>query len=443
MGFLRSSLSSLRVKLLLLSIGTSLILGLVLGVVWLFFQINVALTEAGVANDQTRGQIQSILTDELTDSDQSIESATEHIARAFFSEDGVVYAEFTTLDGRVIAAKTQRFVGKQSLDDREIADALKDNKSVVELYALQKDGDVFSTKTEVETINPFDKRELVQEYTVLMTTKGREKIVLHIYFSMARLVATTRSLVGLATLIVLGITLLGGTFSFYLLDRLIYAPITRLSEAAERITSGDVSERVEVVGRDEFSELARTFNSMADSLTFARFQADTDSLTGLFNYRHLQNHLVTQIALAGRYNRELTVAMFDIDHFKNVNDLYGHQTGDAVLIMAVEYIESQLRQVDYMARYGGEEFVVIMPETGAQAAIKVMERIRTGFPQHVYVERMGIKNPIFISIGIADYPHCGHDATNLLAASDIAMLLAKRRGRNQISYSRAMDQESG
>ena len=441
MGFLRSSFSSLRIKLLMLSVGTSLILGLVLGVTWLFFQINVALTEAGIRNNETRNQIQSILTDELTGEDHSVKSASEHIARAFFQENNIVYAELTTVNGRVLAAKTPRFVGKQSADDREIVRAHKENKSVVELYALDKADDVFSKKTEIKTINPFDQRQLVEEYTVPMRTIGKRRIMLHIYFSLDRLVADTRSLVSLATLIGFGIALFGGMFSFYLLDRLIYGPIARLSAVAERITSGDVNERAPVVGQDEFSDLTRRFNSMADSLTYARFQADTDSLTGLFNYRHLQNHLATQIALAGRYKRELTVAMFDIDHFKKVNDLYGHQTGDTVLVMTVEYIESQLRQVDYMARYGGEEFVIILPETGAQAAIKVMERIRTGFPQHVYVERMGIKNPVFVSIGVADYPYCGQDATNLLAAADLAMLLAKKRGRNQISYSRTLDRE--
>ena len=451
MGFLRSSFGSLRIKLLMLSIGTSLILGLVLGATWLFFQINVAQTEAGIRNNETRRQIQSILEDELDEEhmkglkgakhEQTMQSAAEHIERAFFHDKAIVYAEFTDSKGRVLASKVPKLVGTLNSDSHEIERVVRNNKAIVETYALDKRGDVFGKKTEVKTINPFDGRQLVQEYTAPIAFDGKIHLVLHIYFSLDRLTANISRLMSLATLIGFGIALFGGMFSFFVLDRLIYRPITRLGEVAERITSGDVNQRAQVVGDDEFSDLTRRFNSMADSLTFARFQADTDSLTGLFNYRHLQNHLVAQIALAGRYDRELTVAMFDIDHFKNVNDLYGHQTGDAVLVMAVEYVESQLRQVDYTARYGGEEFVIIMPETGAQAAIKVMERIRTGFPQHVYVERMGIKNPIFISIGVADYPHCGRDATNLLAASDLAMLLAKRRGRNQISYSRTLDQQ--
>lgn len=432
---------SLRGKLLLFSIGASLALGVALGIAWLYFQVNAITAEIDLDNRNRIDTLQSVLADEFSEK-HSTGQAAKHVGHAFFKEHDIIAAEITTPGGTILAAKDGRNEGRRSSDPDEISDAVKDRKPISIFWALRKPSGL-DGKVRISGLSPFDWRPKVQEFTSPVFVNGKVKVVVHIYLSLNRLTAGLRKLSLLAILIVLSVTLISGLITFFFMDRLIYRPILALDEVAEKITAGDLNARAALSGEDEFTELGRRFNLMADSLIHARFEAATDSLTGLFNYRHLQSYLGTQIALAGRYRRGLTVAMLDIDHFKNVNDLYGHQTGDDVLRMAVEFIKSQLRQVDYTARYGGEEFVIVMPETSEEAAVKVMERIVAGFPDNVYIERMGIRNPVFVSIGVADYPFCGEDPTNLLAAADMALLLAKRRGRNQVSYFRAVDQRAG
>ncbi len=436
-------LRSLRAKLLALSVGISLALGLILGVTWLYFQVDTAITEADFHNTSILNSITGIMIDEYKEEDVTDLYVSAHVGRAYFPDKTLIFAEITTPDGRVVSSKDPKRVGKRAKHIQEIRDVVRAKKPKTEFLILSRVGDVFSGTTVVDQIGPFNTRPIAQEFTAPIIIDGKVRLVLHMYYSMDRLLAVLTRLKYIASLIILNTTLFGAVISFFLLDRIVYRPIMRLEKVAEEIASGEVGRRVEIVGYDEFSELGNRFNEMADSLVHARFEADTDSLTGLYNYRHMQGYLESQINLAGRYQREVTIAMFDIDHFKNVNDLYGHQAGDTVLAMAAEYVLSELREVDYMARYGGEEFVVILPETSAREAIQVMERIREGFPKNVYVERMGVRNPIYISIGIADFPLCAQDATTLLSASDTAMLLAKRKGRNQISYFRTIDKKAG
>ncbi len=431
-------LKSLRLKLLIFSVAASLTLGVAMGVAWLYFQVGVTTDEINLDNLTRRRQIQAILTDEFKE-EHNPGNAAEHVGRAFFFGKDIIKAEITTPSGRILAARNKASVGKVSDDDHEIREAVKEGRALVDFWALNRVNDLRG-KRKIDGISPFYWGPMAQEFTAPVVIRGQPELVLHVYVSLERFINELRSLILVAALIILTITTIFAGATFYFLDRLIYKPIMALDEAAERITAGDTNARAVVNSLDEFGDLARRFNTMADSLIYARFQADTDSLTGLFNYRHLQNYLAAQIALAQRYQRDLTIAMLDIDHFKKVNDLYGHQTGDEVLLSTVKFIKSQLRQVDYVARYGGEEFVIIMPETDVQAALKVMERILRGFPDHVYVERMGIRNPVFVSIGVADFPYTGEDPTNLLAGADMALLLAKRRGRNQISYGRTLDQ---
>lgn len=436
-------LRSLRAKLLALSVGISLILGLILGVTWLYFQVDTAITEADFHNTSILNSITGIMIDEYKEEDATDLYVSTHVGRAYFPDKTLIFAEITTPDGRVVSSKDPKRVGKRAKHIQEIRDVVRAKKPKTEFLILSRAGDVFSGTTVVDQISPFNTRPIAQEFTAPIIIDGKVRLVLHMYYSMDRLLVVLNRLEYIASLIILNTTLFGAVISFFLLDRIVYRPIMRLEKVAEEIASGEVSRRVEIVGYDEFSELGNRFNEMADSLVHARFEADTDSLTGLYNYRHMQGYLESQINLAGRYQREVTIAMFDIDHFKNVNDLYGHQTGDTVLAMAAEYVLSELREVDYMARYGGEEFVVILPETSAREAIQVMERIREGFPKNVYIECMGVRNPVYISIGIADFPLCAQDATTLLSASDTAMLLAKRKGRNQISYFRTIDKKAG
>lgn len=233
-----------------------------------------------------------------------------------------------------------------------------------------------------------------------------------------------------------------GLIAYSFLNRYLKQPLRALQTTAANIAAGDIETRFDLSGAQEFADLARVFNRMIDNIVRAQAQTDIDELTGLFNYRHALSYLKTQMGLARRYRRDLAVAVFDIDHLREINDIFGRQVGDEVLKDAAKYVKSQLRQVDYAARCGGEQFLIVMPETRAAPAMAVIERIHACFSDHVFIEQNDAKNYVFISAGVADFPRGGEDETNLLAAANMALLTAKRRGRNQVTYFRTEDKRA-
>ncbi|MCU7829291.1 MAG: diguanylate cyclase [Candidatus Thiodiazotropha sp. (ex Myrtea sp. 'scaly one' KF741663)] len=161
-------------------------------------------------------------------------------------------------------------------------------------------------------------------------------------------------------------------------------------------------------------------------------QATHDSLTGLYNRKELEIRLLSETESAIRYNHKLSVFMLDIDHFKRINDNYGHQVGDIVLKSLSSRLEHSIRSTDYAARYGGEEFVVVLSETSLTQAEEVAERLCeqvAGYPVSVK-EAKEIK--LTISIGIATFPDHAESWEELLKAADMAMYAAKKAGRNQV-----------
>ena len=160
--------------------------------------------------------------------------------------------------------------------------------------------------------------------------------------------------------------------------------------------------------------------------------ANQDVLTGCLNRRYFMEKTAQEIQRAMRYNRPLSLLMIDIDHFKNVNDRYGHQVGDQVLCNLVMLCQKQIRSMDYLGRYGGEEFVVLMPETASQGAMQASERLRNE------IEKMEIKTPqgglsITVSMGLASFER-GFDEKQtldtLVKTADTALYAAKAAGRN-------------
>ena len=161
----------------------------------------------------------------------------------------------------------------------------------------------------------------------------------------------------------------------------------------------------------------------------------TDPLTGLWNYRYLRESLRREVERASRFGRMLTVLVLDLDHFKEVNDTYGHAAGDAVLGEFARRIRIGLREVDVAFRQGGEEFVVLLPETDAYGGTIVAERLGAavrGYPVPVEGRRAGAPEEVSISvsIGIAVYPEHGGTAQRVLDAADEALYAAKRAGRD-------------
>jgi diguanylate cyclase (GGDEF)-like protein len=159
--------------------------------------------------------------------------------------------------------------------------------------------------------------------------------------------------------------------------------------------------------------------------------AARDGLTGLYNRRAFAELLVQAIAREDRQSGRLSLVLADLDHFKKLNDTYGHRAGDAALRAAAHVLASHLRKGDQAARFGGEEFVVILPGTDEAGAVQLAERVRAAVQKHRPAFE-GARLGLTASFGLAVWPRDGQDADALLAAADRALYVAKQGGRNQV-----------
>jgi len=253
---------------------------------------------------------------------------------------------------------------------------------------------------------------------------------------------------------------------------LLQSQLRRFSVAIQRLTSGDWDARVAYPARDEFGYLARAFNQMAHQLQQA-FEAQeqqreellaqkaeleqmhrqlqqahqelatlnaelleanralaqaavTDGLTGLKNHRAFQEALHSAAQMAERLQQPLSLVMFDIDHFKQFNDTYGHPAGDELLRQVAQVLRESARAYDVAARYGGEEFALLLPNTALEQAVQVAERLRQ--------QIRAIENPhapVSASFGVATYRR-GTPPATLVYEADAALYRAKRGGRDRV-----------
>ncbi|MDJ0783476.1 MAG: GGDEF domain-containing protein [Desulfosarcinaceae bacterium] len=182
--------------------------------------------------------------------------------------------------------------------------------------------------------------------------------------------------------------------------------------------------------KESAENLARELQKANQKL---RQLATTDGLTGLYNHRTFQDLLEKRVGEANRHKRHLTLALLDLDNFKQVNDGYGHSVGDAVLKAVSAKIAGMLRREDIFARYGGEEFAVILPETEIKGAMQLADRLRKAVAQMV-LNIKGASLSVTVSIGLSsNLPHLGKcDKADLIDASDKALYMAKSAGRNAV-----------
>ncbi len=160
-------------------------------------------------------------------------------------------------------------------------------------------------------------------------------------------------------------------------------------------------------------------------------QSHSDGLTGLFNRRYFDEAMQGEMNRAQRYNSSFSVFFIDLDHFKKLNDTYGHQAGDLTLKVVADILQSMKRTEDTACRYGGEELVVILPETEKINALVIAERIRKKVEEQV-LEFEGTTFGVTLSGGIASYPADGKEVQELIHAADVALYQAKESGRNKI-----------
>jgi two-component system, cell cycle response regulator len=176
----------------------------------------------------------------------------------------------------------------------------------------------------------------------------------------------------------------------------------------------------------------RYVDSLRDHVQASMELTVVDPLTGLNNRRYLETHLITLVGQAVEKVQPLCLMILDIDHFKAVNDTFGHDAGDQVLRGFAGRIKKVLRGIDLFCRLGGEEFVVVMPDTNIETAMKVAERVREAVGKDVFAIRPeGRAIPITVSIGLAEHGH-DIDADELIRRADRALYKSKGSGRNKV-----------
>ena len=181
------------------------------------------------------------------------------------------------------------------------------------------------------------------------------------------------------------------------------------------------------IQRAQLIESARADNARLEAL------AHTDPLTQALNRRALTARLAAELDRARRYQSPVTLLLVDLDHFKKINDTYGHLVGDEVLREVAALLLHAVRSVDVVARYGGEEFVVVLPETGAEGAVAFAERIREKIGGEPFGKAEGVSLALTASIGVAAYPSPDIETVEeLFARADAALYRAKAEGRDRV-----------
>jgi two-component system cell cycle response regulator len=234
---------------------------------------------------------------------------------------------------------------------------------------------------------------------------------------------------------------------FRSLERLRQIPILVIVEPEDRarllrgIDMGVNDYLIRPVDRNELMARVRTqlrrkryADELRENVQHTLEMAVTDGLTGLHNRRYMEGHLQTLVKEHGARGKPLAVLLLDMDHFKAINDSYGHDAGDDVLREFAKRMRKNVRGIDLACRLGGEEFVVVMPETDLAVAYRVAERLRQNIAERLFtIEDGGRSIEVTISIGVATLEGPQDTGEALLKRADKALYSAKRDGRNRVA----------
>jgi len=245
-------------------------------------------------------------------------------------------------------------------------------------------------------------------------------------------------------LLIMAIGILVSTLCAIFAASYIIEPLRRLTNTAEEIAVGTFSEKLlPVNGNDEIATLTKAFNTMTVKI---EDMVCNDQLTGIYNRQMFRRRIAEEFARCRRYQRPLAVLMIDVDRFKAVNDLYGHMVGDRILVEIAQQLQESVRSDDFIARYGGEEFVVVAPNTTAEMAAILAERIRSDIAKrpfsiadakasdNPFVLLTNKTHPLTVSIGVANLTDAIQTEEELLEAADLVLFAAKRSGRNRVRF---------
>ncbi len=241
----------------------------------------------------------------------------------------------------------------------------------------------------------------------------------------------------------------------FMMVRRLTAPINELDSVLTQFAGGAFRVRADIQRSDEIGQLATAFNTMADELSVSNDRliklnaeledrvlqrtrqlkdlAERDPLTGLYNRRHLNEVLSRRFAEAERYGNDLSCMMIDLDNFKEVNDQFGHEMGDNLLILTGSVIASQMRGADVGARFGGDEFCILLPQTSAEQAHQMGTRIVESFQEELQSRLSGHTVRFGVSVGVAGMQELNLvHPDELVKAADKALYNAKEAGKNRI-----------
>ena len=215
----------------------------------------------------------------------------------------------------------------------------------------------------------------------------------------------------------------------------LVAPVTMDSEVvgALVVVSSEINLNGEIAFVSMMADLLGNAFQHATTIESAEQSASIDPLTKVYSRGYFTQRFEAELRRARNYSQPLTLLLFDIDHFKKVNDTYGHPTGDLILVKLGQVLGDDIRSSDFAARYGGEEFTVVMTQADKEKAYAFAEHLRTTV-ESTQFHIPGQESPLRVTIsgGVANFPQDGDSTTDLIRVADEALYLAKQSGRNRI-----------
>jgi diguanylate cyclase (GGDEF)-like protein len=215
--------------------------------------------------------------------------------------------------------------------------------------------------------------------------------------------------------------------------------LSRISRAMASDPGETRTQELQLQGQDEIADMARALEVLLDKAEQLRDLAIMDPLTQVFNRRRFFELASMEASRATRKKSPTILLMMDLDHFKSINDTYGHAFGDKVLHETAQTCLNSIRTIDVFARYGGEEFVALMPEAGLHEGMVVAERIREAIASRPFITDNGLKVLITMSLGLVETDLSRETVEQALKNADLALYQAKAEGRNRVAVWRPQD----